>query len=301
MDLFEVGSEVTPKGYQIMSCLKHTYNSFIYLVSLNGEKSVLKYVRPRAPRSVTQGERMANNRLRGFDHLLTGEVFNVKGSIAVVMPYCSGSDLDDFIRRTRLNIGDVRMLSYQVLCGLDTMHERGMIHRDVKLQNVLVDDSRGLVAYLGDFGTTAWLDDMSAKFEIVGTKGYQAPELLRLSNEGYNEKVDMWAFGVMLYMMVAQTKPFKGDKEVCEGTWDREQMANRFNGKDLPDLLDLLELLFSVDPERRLSASDAKEHPFYRDIADVTQAEVKRTGMSMISDAMVKGQEASYDDMGNGA
>ena len=288
MDLFEVGSEVTPIGHKIMDCISQTVNSFIYLVSLKDKKYVLKYVRPKAPRSVTKGERRANNELKGSNYLLTGEVFGVKTSIAVVMPYCSGSDLDDFIRRTRLNIGDVRMLSYQVLCGLDTMHERGMIHRDVKLQNVLVDDSSGLVAYLGDFGTTAWLDDMSAKFEIVGTKGYQAPELLRLSGEGYNEKVDMWAFGVMLYMMVTQAKPFKSDREAREGKWDRERMAN-CDDSYLPDLL---EKLFSVDPEERLSAREAKEHPFYGGVG-VTQTEVKRTGSSIMGDAVEDGQEAS--------
>ena len=286
--MFPIGSEVGQTGYKIMECIKTTPNSYIYTVSSDSQKRVFKYVRPKAPWAVKQGERMANIKLQQCPHLLTGDVLDLRGSIGVLMPYCQANDLHDLVQRTKLEMNDVRSMSYQVLRGLKYMHANGMMHRDVKLENILVDDSHGLVAYLGDFGTAELLQE--SEFARVGTAGYQAPEIQ--SGGEYNEKVDMWSFGVVLYMMVAHKSPFKSDRDAREGNWDRDAVATR--GEDFSDLLSNL---FAPNPEERLSAIQAQKHPFYIDRSEISPGSVKSLGQSMISDALKKGDEASFDDL----
>lgn len=102
-----------------------------------------------------------------------------------------------------------------VLAGLQFLHENGLCHRDVKLENLLLD-TEGNVK-LCDFGTCAYFNSAERK-TYCGTKAYMAPEMLEKS--GHNEKVDVWSLGILLYEFCHGTKsPFceKGQIRFKEG------------------------------------------------------------------------------------
>ena len=85
------------------------------------------------------------------------------------------------------------------------MHQIGIVHRDIKLDNILLD-GQGNVK-IGDFGVSRRVDQDELLFEQCGTPAYIAPEILR--NKGYGLNVDLWSAGVVLFAMLYVTVPFK--------------------------------------------------------------------------------------------
>lgn len=195
-------------------------------------------------------------------------MFETKESIFLVMPLFAGGDLVDAMNRRvrkRLSESEARLVVRQLLQALAYLHRRGIIHRDVKPENVLLHDSRdlGQVA-LGDFGfsTFAFKEVLTTP---CGTLAYIAPEVLR--GTGYNRAVDLWSLGVTMHMLLVGRVPLFSD--------DREQLIQLILGKppdlaaaDLcaaatPPALALLAQLLERDPERRVSAEQALSHAWF--------------------------------------
>ena len=157
----------------------------------------------------------------------------------------------------------------------------GWAHRDVKLENVfLTGDGDIPDAYLGDLGFAKWRDVANGEmFEHpVGTWGYCAPELL--NRRPYDEKVDMWAFGVALFQLLARSYPFGRPDEdrrprreflerVRKGEWNRQALENC---RCSDAACDLLEHLFDINPADRFSAEDALNHPFFVKVTDLVKS-----------------------------
>ena len=90
------------------------------------------------------------------------------------------------------------------------MHKNGYVHRDIKLENVLMASKKKCIVKLADFGFAAKLPkgiDRPLK-TVLGTKWYMAPEML--SRQPYDEKVDIWSLGIVAYMMLMNEPPYTG-------------------------------------------------------------------------------------------
>lgn len=92
----------------------------------------------------------------------------------------------------------------EVLKGLEYFHENGLIHRDVKASNILLNHDGSIL--LGDFGTVARLGTGDRRTSLVGSPLWMAPEVLAQSSKGYNTKVDVYSFGVFA-IEIAEGKP----------------------------------------------------------------------------------------------
>ena len=113
-------------------------------------------------------------------------------------------------RRKRLHELEVQCYTVQIINALKYLHSHRIIHRDLKLGNLFLNDKMEIK--LGDFGLATKLDfDGEKKRTICGTPNYIAPEVLE-SKQGHSFEVDIWSFGVILYAMIIGKPPF----ETCE-------------------------------------------------------------------------------------
>ena len=100
----------------------------------------------------------------------------------------------------------------QLLSAINYCHKRGIVHRDLKLGNILIDSNKSdkLTIKVIDFGTAGWFTQKKRLTQVMGTPYYIAPEVL----EGnYNEKCDVWSCGVALYVLLSGKPPFCGRSE----------------------------------------------------------------------------------------
>ena len=133
--------------------------------------------------------------------------FQTSTEIFYVLDFMVGGDLASILaRESRLEERRVKFLTAEIAVGLNFLHEKGIVYRDLKPENVLLD-ARGHVV-LTDFGLSKILANRKTN-TFCGTAEYLAPEILR--GESYDQSVDWWSFGTMLYEMIVGITPFWSD------------------------------------------------------------------------------------------
>ena len=206
---------------------------------------VARFVRER---SLVVGLRHPNL-VRILDLVIDG------GHAAIVMEWVGGGDLrEDLLRSGPMTPQDAARVLRQVLSALDAMHAAGVLHRDVKPANVLLDDHGR--AHLSDFGIGRILGGQSstAATDLMGTADYMAPELLR--NERASAAVDVYSAGCMFNELLTGGPPFHGSSLAIILLAHLNQPPRRPPG--LSDgLWDLLSRMLAKDPARRPTVSEA--------------------------------------------
>lgn len=156
-----------------------------------------------------------------------------------------------------------RFYAAEIVCGLQFLHQKGIIYRDLKLDNVLLDHSGHIK--IADFGMCK--ENMSGDRQastFCGTPDYIAPEILQ--GLKYSFSVDWWSFGVLLYEMLIGQSPFHGDDE------DELFESIRLDSPYYPRWItkeskDILEKLLERDVSKRLGVTgNIKIHPFFKTI-----------------------------------
>ncbi|KAH9252932.1 hypothetical protein BASA81_009088 [Batrachochytrium salamandrivorans] len=202
--------------------------------------------------------------LRKLDHpniITLMEVFQSKKNIMIVMEHCAGRDLG---HRKFRSEREVCSIMFQLTEAISHCHHMGVIHRDLKFENVMLASDGCDSVRVIDFG-------LSKKFEVVeeniarlmqtacGTAFYMAPEMLTSS---YSEKADIWALGVICYMIFQGRAPFEGqtEKEVFRKLKKGVVSFADPVWKSLsPEAVEFVKALLTVDPDLRPSAKEALE------------------------------------------
>lgn len=124
--------------------------------------------------------------------------------IFILMEYLT--PLDDYIRNTDFRVRDVVNFGLDVLYGLRSCHENGVIHRDIKDENIFVSDKGEYK--IGDFGVSKVMKDSARAESLKGTPNFLAPEVY-LGKEGYTKSVDLYSLGIVLYRLLNYSRnPF---------------------------------------------------------------------------------------------
>lgn len=127
--------------------------------------------------------------------------FQSKDLISIVMEFCECS-VADIIRKIKLQEDQIKSIARDMVSGLDYMHERSHIHRDIKAANILVSEG---ICKLADFGVAGRLKD-GKRSTVIGTPYWMAPEVIQ--ETGYTTKADMWSFGITCIEITLGKPPF---------------------------------------------------------------------------------------------
>ena len=211
--------------------------------------------------------------LRNLDHpniVKIIEFYSTEKAYYVITDYCPSGELYNQITNS-YNEYQLAVLFYQIFSGLYYLHANNIIHRDLKLENILINeiekDNKTNLKYFWikiiDFGTSKIFSKHKKEKSIVGSSYYIAPEVL---NQCYNEKCDTWSVGVILYMLITGKAPFDGkdDFEIIEkikkGVYDDENKRLLNSSEEVQDLV---HKLLEINIKKRLSAHEALKHPWF--------------------------------------
>ncbi|KAK9529415.1 hypothetical protein VZT92_013509 [Zoarces viviparus] len=190
--------------------------------------------------------------------------FQSKEHLFFVMEYLNGGDLMFHIQdKGRFDLNRATFYGAEIIVGLQFLHSKGVIYRDLKLDNVMLDkDGHIKIADFGMCKESVFGDVRATTF--CGTPDYIAPEILL--GQKYTFSVDWWSFGVLVYEMLIGQSPFQGDDEdeLFESIRSDTPHYPRWIPKEAKNLI---ELLFERDPSRRLGVvGDVRAHPFFKTI-----------------------------------
>ncbi|CAD8095563.1 unnamed protein product [Paramecium primaurelia] len=187
----------------------------------------------------------------------------------IVTEYCQGGELLERIKTiTNYNENLAAKYMRQVFSAIQYCHQKNIVHRDLKPENILFD-SRDPDANLKviDFGASEKMIDSSNLTKKIGTPYYVAPEVL--SDQGYDEKVDIWSCGVILYILLIGRPPFKGSSDIETLRLARQGKLNTNSERWLrtnQQARDLIMKMIVVDPKNRISMQEAFNHPWIQNI-----------------------------------
>jgi len=190
------------------------------------------------------------------------ETFETGRHILLVMELCAGGDLLNYVRkRKKLDELSAKYLFKQLIEGLGYLHSKNVLHRDIKLDNILLD-GKGMVK-IADFGVSKQVRPNEIMREQCGTPAYIAPEIIR--DRGYQGfKADLWSAGVVLYAMLYGTVPFKANNMQ---DLHKLILQAKYNLKDeiSESAKTLLRALLEPDPIKRLTIKQVLSHPWMSD------------------------------------
>ena len=195
------------------------------------------------------------------------EWFQEGEKVSIILEYCRGKDFLQSIACTpsgRLSEAESRSVTVQLLEVLRHVHDHDVVHRDLKLDNVMcVPSSKGKQVKLLDFSLAA--DTLDGPLTTAcGTSYYAAPEVITCeTSDGYSKQCDMWSLGVMLFVMLCGEMPFFSEdtvelyERVKAGKYDMDTPSWSSVSSDAKDLICRM---LDVNPESRISSIDALKH-----------------------------------------
>ena len=202
------------------------------------------------------------NLMRGLCHPSVTkilETFECENYMLIIMEYISGGNLQNFVKKRRkLCEKTAKILFRQIIQGIRYIHSRGIVHRDIKLENILLDLNN--IIKICDFGVGKLIKPNTILKDQCGTPIYMAPEILK--GNGYKGfPVDVWSAGVALYIMLSGTLPFNKDKD-----HDLEYSILNNHLKEIKDISEegnnLLKNILEKDPNKRFTCNQILEHPW---------------------------------------
>lgn len=197
------------------------------------------------------------------------DVFESSTYIFLVFELCKNGELFDYLTTVvALSEKRTRQIMRQLFQAVTYVHSKNVVHRDLKPENILLDDRFNIK--VSDFGFAKPLQPNEVLYELCGTPGYLAPELLKAAlcedTTGYEKGVDMWACGVIMYTLLAGFPPFWHRRQyqmlrsIMEGKY-------AFRSPEWDSITeppkDLIRKLLTMDPTQRISANQALKHEFF--------------------------------------
>ena len=211
------------------------------------------------------------------------DLFEDKDYILIIMEYINGGNLFSFLKKRRkVSEKTAKFLFKQIILGIKYMHKQNIVHRDIKLENILIDLNNNIK--ICDFGIGRVLSSPDQKlYDQCGTPMYIAPEILLSTKEtGYKGfPVDIWSSGIALYILLSGSLPFsfKNGKSISI-----EESENKDNSEELQfsiinsepkyienisdEARDILKGLLNKNPDKRITCDEILSHPWLKDVDD---------------------------------
>lgn len=284
---------------------KGSYGTVHLGILTNGKLVAVKYVNivSESPETLTSVKAEVNM-LRELSHPNIIRYFGahtIHDTMLVFMEFAVGGSLTSIVRKfTHLTEAVMQLYTYQILRGLLYLHEKGVVHRDIKGENILIDGYG--VAKLADFGCSKALANIANATQVgcgtlVGSPFWMAPEVIR--SEAYGTKADIWSVGCTVVEMLNGGEP----------PW-REEFDNVYSAmfyvgstNDIPQIpeetselcRDFLFRCFERDVQRRASADELLQHPWLRTAAAASMSEESSENIASFSSFSPTSLKPIYD------
>lgn len=208
--------------------------------------------------------------LKSLDHPNIVKIYEFhedEFNLYLVMDICTGGELlEAILRKGHLDEDTAAGFMRQILSTLIYLHGQKIIHRDLKLENMLIDEPGSTNLKLIDFGAATFYNKENLQSLRVGTVNYIAPEVL---NKKYNEKCDLWSAGVIMYVLLSGKLPFRGISKLESIRFIKDGRYTLSGGSwDVvsEEAKDLIKNLLNHNPKTRFDAQQAFNHPWIQRI-----------------------------------
>ncbi|XP_003472522.1 ribosomal protein S6 kinase alpha-5 isoform X1 [Cavia porcellus] len=224
----------------------------------------------------TRTERQVLEHIRQSPFLVTLHyAFQTETKLHLILDYINGGELFTHLsQRERFTEREVQIYVGEIVLALEHLHKLGIIYRDIKLENILLDSNGHVV--LTDFGLSKEFvaDESERAYSFCGTIEYMAPDIVRGGDSGHDKAVDWWSLGVLMYELLTGASPFTVDGEKNS----QAEISRRILKSEPPYpqemsalAKDLIQRLLMKDPKKRLGcgprdADEIKEHLFFQKI-----------------------------------
>lgn len=217
--------------------------------------------------------------LLSLDHPHVGrllDVYETEGSVTLVFEHLGGGELFNRIADCgKFHEQAAAETIQQVLCALRYIHSKGVVHRDLKLENILYDSRPGSFLKLIDFGFSMFCQGCEGvASQRVGTIGYLAPEVVSTGGSKCGFSCDLWSVGIIAYVLMSGEMPFGSgpDKEVLQNIRTaRYSFSADVWSSVSASATDFVQKCLAPRPEDRPSALGASQHPWLR-LAEAVEA-----------------------------
>ena len=199
--------------------------------------------------------------------------FEDENNIYIILPICKNGQLYDVLHKSKKKVKNIyiKKYLYQTIQAINDLHKKKIIHRDIKPENILIDNNDN--ALLSDYGIATHCMEGEKRNTYCGTDEYLAPEVIR--GEPYNEKIDIWAIGILIYECTSPLGKTPFNKiDFLQRSEDNKEYIIK-NDKDLkikydnnfdPLAKNLIEKILKMNPEERLSIDKILKHIFFKNI-----------------------------------
>ncbi|KAK7169572.1 hypothetical protein R3I93_005524 [Phoxinus phoxinus] len=259
MDHYEVIRQVGQGAFGSALLVKHRHgdDELLYVIKEIHLRQLSARDKDASRKEVTLLSKMKHPNIVAFY-----KSFYDRSNLYILMEYCDAGDLMNRIKMQRGKpFTEQQIVDWfvQICLGLKHIHDRKVLHRDIKAQNIFLTQG-GLKVKLGDFGIARMLNNtMDLARTCVGTPYYLSPEICE--SRPYNNKTDIWSLGCVLYELCALRHPFEGSNlkqlvlRICRGRYS--PVSQRYSD----ELRLLLNQLFKISPRDRPSANTLLRRP----------------------------------------
>ncbi|XP_040559302.1 myosin light chain kinase, smooth muscle isoform X1 [Gallus gallus] len=217
------------------------------------------------------------------------DAFEEKANIVMVLEMVSGGELFERIIDEDFELTERECIKYmrQISEGVEYIHKQGIVHLDLKPENIMCVNKTGTSIKLIDFGLARRLESAGSLKVLFGTPEFVAPEVINYEPIGY--ETDMWSIGVICYILVSGLSPFMGDNDnetlanVTSATWDFDDEA--FD-EISDDAKDFISNLLKKDMKSRLNCTQCLQHPWLQ--KDTKNMEAKKLSKDRMKKYMAR-------------
>ncbi|XP_055530995.1 ribosomal protein S6 kinase alpha-5 [Wyeomyia smithii] len=222
----------------------------------------------------TKTERQVLESIKRSPFLVTMHyAFQTDSKLHIILDYVSGGELFTHLyNKEHFTEEEVRIYIAEIIVALEQLHKLGIIYRDIKLENILIDADGHIV--LTDFGLSRELVyENERAHSFCGTIEYMAPEIVKSNQNGHDASVDWWSVGVLTFELLTGSSPFSSDEpatqtEISKKITNTEAIIPEHLSREAKDFI---RKLLVKDPRRRLGggtadASELKSHTFFKSI-----------------------------------
>ncbi|KAJ6604566.1 MAP kinase [Mycena vulgaris] len=167
--------------------------------------------------TVVQALKLESETLKVLDHPNIVQYLGFEetpANLSIFLEYVPGGSIGScLLKHGKFDEEVTKSFTAQILAGLEYLHSKGILHRDLKSDNILVEISG--VCKISDFGISKRTDNNDAHTAMQGTVFWMAPEVINTQKKGYNFKIDIWSIGCVVLEMWAGTRPWLGDELVA--------------------------------------------------------------------------------------